>query len=125
MGGNMRALIVDDSHSIRHYVRLLLEKQGLECIEAEDGRVALAAMQQFGVCDLALVDVNMPVMGGLECVKVMRGIPEMTSMKIMMVTSEADHALIEAALEAGADEYLLKPFDAAALIGKLQMMGIS
>ncbi len=121
----MRALIVDDSRSIRSYVRQLLEKQGLECIEAEDGQRALTAMQQCGSCDLALVDVNMPVMDGLECVKAMRGNPETKSMKIMMVTSEADHALIEAALEAGADEYLMKPFDAAALLCKLQMIGIA
>lgn len=120
----MRALIVDDSRSIRSYVRLLLEKQGVECIEAEDGQSALAMMQEHS-CDLALVDVNMPVMGGLECVKAMRGNPMSSSMKIMMVTSEADHALIEAALEAGADEYLMKPFDADALKGKLQMIGIA
>lgn len=121
----MRALIVDDSRSIRSYVRLLLEKQGLECIEAEDGQDALAAMRRCGVCDLALIDVNMPVMGGLECVKAMRGDPAMKSMKIMMVTSEADYGLIESALEAGADEYLMKPFDAVALICKLQMIGIA
>lgn len=121
----MRALIVDDSRSIRSYVRLLLEKQGLECIEAEDGQRALAAMHKYGSCELALVDVNMPVMGGLECVKAIRSLPEMKSMKIMMVTSEADHAFIEAALEAGADEYLMKPFDASALLGKLQMIGIA
>jgi two-component system chemotaxis response regulator CheY len=64
-------------------------------------------------------------MGGLECVKAMRSNPAMKSMKIMMVTSEADHAFIEAALEAGADEYLMKPFDAEALIGKLQMIGLA
>jgi two-component system chemotaxis response regulator CheY len=121
----MRALIVDDSRSIRSYLRLLLEKQGLECLEAEDGRTALAAIQQCGGCDLALVDVNMPVMGGLECVKAMRSNQEAGSMKIMMVTSEADHALIAAAIEAGADGYLMKPFDATALIGKLRMMGIA
>jgi two-component system, chemotaxis family, chemotaxis protein CheY len=121
----MRALIVDDSRSIRSYVRLLLEKLGLECVEAENGQCALTAMEKGGVCDLALVDVNMPVMGGLECVRAMRGNPGMKSMKIMMVTAEADHALIEAALEAGADEYLMKPFDADALIGKLQMIGFA
>jgi len=120
----MRALIVDDSRSIRSYVRLLLERRGLECIEAGDGREALAAMQECGACDLALVDINMPVMGGLECVKAIRNLPQMNSMKIMMVTSDADHASIQAALEAGADEYLMKPFDAAGLVGKLQMIGI-
>ena len=121
----MRALIVDDSRSIRSYLRLLLEKQGLECVEAGDGQLALVEIQQGGSCDLALVDVNMPVMGGLECVKAMRRNPEAGSMKIIMVTSEADHALIQAALDAGADEYLMKPFDAAALIGKLRMIGIA
>jgi two-component system, chemotaxis family, chemotaxis protein CheY len=120
----MRALIVDDSRSIRTYMRLLLEKEGLECVEAENGQDALGVIQQCGVCDLALVDVNMPVMGGLDCVKAMRSVPAMDSMKIMMVTTEAEHALIESALEAGADEYLMKPFDAAALICKLQMIGI-
>ena len=122
---DMRALIVDDSRSIRSYVRHLLERQGLECIEAENGQCALKTMEQCGTCDLALVDVNMPVMGGLECVKAMRSNPVMKSMKIMMVTSAADHAFIEAALEAGADEYLMKPFDAEALMGKLQMIGLA
>jgi two-component system, chemotaxis family, chemotaxis protein CheY len=121
----MRALIVDDSRSIRSYVRVLLEKQGLECIEAENGQVALAMLKRCGVCDLAIVDVNMPVMGGLECVKTMRSFPEMKSMKIMMVTTEADHALIDAALEVGADEYLMKPFDTSALLSKLQMIGVA
>src|SRR5579862_5850045 len=118
----MRALIVDDSRSIRSYVRLLLEKQGLECVEAENGQEALAVVERCGSCDLALVDVNMPVMNGLECVKAMRSMPAMDSMKIMMVTTEAEHTLIESALAAGADEYLMKPFDAAALVGKLQMI---
>jgi two-component system chemotaxis response regulator CheY len=94
-------------------------------MEAENGQVALDILKRCGICDLALVDVNMPVMGGLECVKTMRGFPEMKSMKIMMVTTEADHALIDAALEAGADEYLMKPFDVSALISKLQMIGIA
>jgi|SRR5215467_13557719 len=121
----MRALIVDDSRSIRSYVRLLLERQGIDCVEAENGAAALAVMKEHGLCDLALVDINMPVMGGLECVKKMRSSRAMDSMKIMMVTTEADHALIEEALIAGADEYLMKPFDSAALIGKLQMIGIA
>jgi len=120
-----RALIVDDSRSIRSYVRLLLERQGFECLEAENGQEALAVLKDRGPCDVALIDVNMPVMGGLECVRAMRRIAEMDSMKIMMVTTEADHALIEQALEAGADEYLMKPFGADVLTGKLQMIGVA
>jgi two-component system chemotaxis response regulator CheY len=117
----MRALIVDDSRYIRSYLRSLLEALGFECLEAENGEIALAAIRG---CDLALVDVNMPVMGGLECVRAIRSKPELNSLRIMMVTTEADHTFIEAALEAGADEYLMKPFDAAALADKLQMIGI-
>jgi two-component system chemotaxis response regulator CheY len=58
-------------------------------------------------------------------VKAMRSNPKMRLLKILMVTTEADHVFIEAALEAGADEYLMKPFDEAALIEKLQMIGIA
>ncbi len=121
----MRALIVDDSRSIRSYVRLFLERHGIACFEAENGQAALTLLERYGLYDLALVDINMPVMGGLDCVKTMRNLPAMDSMKIMMVTTEADHELIEAAPEAGADEYLMKPFDEAALIAKLQMIGIA
>lgn len=121
----MRALIVDDSRPVRSYERLLLEKQGFACLEAENGQEAMAVLMERGSCDVALIDVNMPIMGGLECVTAIRHIPEMDAMKIMMVTSEADHAFIERALEAGADEYLMKPFDAAALTGKLQMIGVA
>ncbi|WP_158751163.1 response regulator [Acidobacterium sp. S8] len=117
----MRALIVDDSRYIRNYLRSLLEARGFECLEAENGQLALAAIHG---CDVALVDVNMPVMGGLECVRAMRSNPELSALRIMMVTTEADHTFIEAALEAGADEYLMKPFDADALVDKLQMIGI-
>ena len=121
----MRALIVDDSRYIRSYLRSLLEERSMECVEAENGKLALAAIEQCGACDLALVDVNMPVMDGLECVRAMRSNPKLDSLRIMMVTTEADHAFIEAALEAGADAYLMKPFDAAALNEKLQIIGIA
>jgi two-component system chemotaxis response regulator CheY len=121
----MRALIVDDSRYIRSYLRSILEEQGVECVEAENGKLALAVMEQYDSCDLALVDVNMPIMGGLECVKALRANPKMMPLKILMVTTEADHSFIEAALDAGADEYLMKPFDEAALMDKLQMIGIA
>jgi two-component system chemotaxis response regulator CheY len=119
----MRALIVDDSRFIRDYLRSLLEKHGVECVEAENGQLALAAIEQ-GSYEVALVDMNMPVMGGIECVKALRGNPQMTPLKILMVTTEAENACMEAALDAGADEYLMKPFDDAALMDKLRMIGV-
>ena len=121
----MHALIVDDSRYIRSYLRSLLEERGVACVEAENGELALDALKERSDWDFALVDVNMPVMGGLECVRAMRSNPKLNSLRIMMVTTEADHAFIEAALEAGADEYLMKPFDASSLTEKLQIIGIA
>lgn len=118
------ALIVDDSRYVRSYLRTLLEERGVECAEAENGELALAAMEERSDWDFALIDMNMPVMGGLECVRAIRRNAKLHALRIMMVTTEADHALIEAALEAGADEYLMKPFDAAALADKLRLIGI-
>jgi two-component system, chemotaxis family, chemotaxis protein CheY len=119
----MRALIVDDSRFIRDYLRSLLEDHGIECVEAENGQLGLAAIAELGPCELALVDMNMPVMGGLEFVKAIRSNRRMKDLKILMVTTEAENSFIEAALDAGADEYLMKPFDDAALLDKLQMIG--
>lgn len=121
----MRALIVDDSRYIRSFLRSLLEERGVDCIEAEHGKMALTMLEQHRDLELALVDVNMPIMGGLDCVRAIRGDRRMDSVRIMMVTTEADHCFIESALEAGADEYLMKPFDAAALAEKLQIIGIA
>ncbi|HVW76279.1 MAG TPA: response regulator [Alloacidobacterium sp.] len=121
----MRALIVDDSRYIRGFLRALLEEYGAECSEAENGEIALAALREGNGWDIAFVDVNMPVMGGLDCVRAIRSDQKMDSLRIMMVTTEADHFFIEAALEAGADEYLMKPFDAAALAEKLQIIGMA
>ncbi len=119
----MRALIVDDSSFIRDYLRQLLHRMGIVCEEAVDGSNALevlAAAQEF---DLMLLDVNMPVMNGLDCVKALREAHLGPEMKVMMVTTEADHACILEALEEGADEFLMKPFTPACLRDKLMLMG--
>lgn len=119
----MRALIVDDSRFIRDYLQSLLYAHGLDCISAENGRAALACLSS-GPFDVALVDWNMPVMGGLEMVKAVRSNPDLNALKILMVTTEAENHYIEAALEAGADEYLMKPFDESGLMEKLEMIGV-
>ena len=119
----MRALIVDDSRFVRGLLRGLLEERGIECAEAADGQAGLDALHAGVPFDLALVDWNMPVMDGLEMLKRMRaeGFPEM---KVMMVTTEAENDFILRALDAGADEYLMKPFDDEALSEKLAMLGL-
>lgn len=120
----MRALIVDDSRVIRDCLKLLLESQGAECVDAEDGRQGLRCISEGGPFDLALVDWNMPVMNGLEMVRALRTDARYAALKILIVTTESEHSIIEAALAAGADEYLMKPFDELALTEKLQIVGL-
>jgi two-component system chemotaxis response regulator CheY len=74
--------------------------------------------------DVMLVDVNMPVMGGLECVRALRVRGLWPAMKVMMVTTEVDNSFICKALEYGADEFLMKPFTPQTLREKLQLMGL-
>jgi two-component system chemotaxis response regulator CheY len=120
----MRALIVDDSRFVRGYLRDLLEEKGIECEEAADGRAGMEHLQQRPAFDLALVDWNMPVMSGLEMLQQLRA-EGYGEMKVMMVTTEAENAYILRALDAGADEYLMKPFDDEALTEKLAMLGLA
>lgn len=117
----MRALIVDDSRFVRGFLRGLLEARGVECEEAGDGQAGLARLHDGSAYDLALLDWNMPVMGGLEMLKQMRA-EGFRSTKVMMVTTEAENEFIVQALEAGADEYLMKPFGEDALEEKLVML---
>jgi two-component system chemotaxis response regulator CheY len=120
----MRALIVDDSRFIRNYLHSLFAEHGVECVEAVDGRQGLACLRDAGPFAVALVDWNMPVMSGFEMLEAARADHSLDATKIVMVTTEAENDHIEAALLAGADEYLVKPFDAAGLFDKLRMAGV-
>ncbi|MDP9038311.1 MAG: response regulator [Acidobacteriota bacterium] len=120
----LNALIVDDSKFLRQYTRQLLEKLGLRCEEAADGLEALARLQGESAFDCMLLDVNMPAMDGLECVRELRTRGLQPPMKVMMVTTESDNSFIRRALEYGADEFLMKPFTPASLREKLTMIGL-
>jgi two-component system chemotaxis response regulator CheY len=119
----MRALIVDDSSFIREYLRHLLDRMGIVCEEAVDGSEALTVLAAAQAFDLMLLDVNMPVMNGLECVKALREARLGPQMKVMMVTTEADNTFISAALDNGADEFLMKPFTPESLREKMLLLG--
>ena len=118
----MRALIVDDSRFVRGVLRGMLEERGIECKEAGDGQAGLDHIHAGVPFELALVDWNMPVMDGLEMLKQLRA-EGFGEMKVMMVTTEAENDFILRALDAGVDEYLMKPFDDEALSEKLAMLG--
>ncbi len=119
----MRALIVDDSRFVRIFLRGMLEERGFACDEAAEGRAALELLHGDQTFELALVDWNMPVMNGLEMLRQLRA-DGFRDLKVLMVTTEAENDYIVRALEAGADEYLMKPFDDQALDEKLAMLGL-
>jgi two-component system chemotaxis response regulator CheY len=120
----MRALVVDDSRFIRNYLHSLFAEHGVECLEAADGRQGLACLRASGPFSVALIDWNMPVMSGIELLRTVRADPAFDTTRIVMVTTEAENDHIEAALDAGADEYLVKPFDETGLFEKLRMAGV-
>ena len=121
----MKALIVDDSSFIREYLRHLLHRMGVVCAEAVDGSDALAVLETQTDFDLMLLDLNMPVMNGLECVKAVRKAKLNPQMKVMMVTTEADNSYIAKALDHGADEFLMKPFTPESLREKMLLLGFA
>lgn len=120
----MRALIVDDSRFVRGFLRGLLEEKGIECAEASDGKQGLELLKKGPAFDLALIDWNMPVMNGLDMLTHLRS-QGFSGMKVMMVTTEAENDFILRALDSGADEYLMKPFDEEALNDKLALLGLA
>jgi two-component system chemotaxis response regulator CheY len=120
----VRALVVDDSRAMRLILARVLRERGCEVVEAGDGREALLALAAGETPDVALVDWNMPVMNGLELVDAVRRDPAYQGMRIVMVTTESESSQVIRALEAGADEYLFKPFTPDAVVDKLAMLGL-
>lgn len=121
----MRCLVVDDSRTMRNILARQLKELGFEIVEAVHGLDALQKLQAGEAIDVALVDWNMPEMDGPTLIRHMRADPRWTRTPIMMVTSEADLTAIERAINDGATEYLIKPFDKGGLQMKLQMMGVT
>ena len=121
----MHALIVDDSKAMRSVLRSILREMGFEVSEAGNGREALERLRENRKIDLALVDWNMPEMNGFEFVCAMRADSAYDRMCVLMVTTETDLGRITQALDAGANEYLMKPFTKESLQGKMALLGIS
>ena len=122
----VRALVIDDSRTMRSLLSRQLVALGYETLQAANGQEALDVMEQAGadVPVLATIDWNMPVMDGLSFVQRVRTRPEWRSMSLMMVTTEAEYDQIVRALAAGAHEYLIKPFTPEAFADKLQLLGL-
>ena len=116
-------LIVDDSKVIRKVARHILETLHFSVDEAEDGREALARCQA-SLPDVILLDWNMPVMSGMEFLRALRQIDYSAQPKVVFCTTENDVAHIARALSAGANEYIMKPFDKEIVEAKFQEVGL-
>lgn len=116
-------LIVDDSSIVRRLASKLLEEIGFECTQAEDGQQALDACK-IKMPDVMLLDWNMPVMNGIDCLKTVREFPGGEDIKIIFCSTHSEMEQIQEALEAGADEYIMKPFDRDILKTKFRQVGV-
>jgi two-component system, chemotaxis family, chemotaxis protein CheY len=116
------ALVVDDSSSMRSILARLLGSIGWTCRDAADGRRALDVLRTGWVPDVLLVDWNMPVMSGLDLLRAVRAEAGYARVRLLVVSSECDPIVVGQALDAGADEYLVKPFTADALASKLDLV---
>jgi two-component system, chemotaxis family, chemotaxis protein CheY len=119
-----KAMVVDDSKAIRTILSRTLVKAGYEVFQAANGREALSLLPQAGNVSLILVDWNMPQMNGLEFVKEVRSDPRYASVLLMMVTTETEIDQMVLALEAGANEYVMKPFTKEIIEDKLRLLGV-
>ena len=119
----MRALVVDDSSTMRKILKSILVGAGFEVGEAKGGPEALDWLKQ-NCAEVALFDWNMPEMSGLELLEKVRAERSSGDLKIMMVTTESEQTEVERALQAGADEYVMKPFTKDSILDKLQILGL-
>jgi len=120
----MRALVIDDSRAVRMIIRKILQELGMEVVEAGNGREGVARLRENPNVDVMLVDWNMPEMNGLEFIQSIRSLRAFDRSKIVMVTTETEVSQMLKALEAGADEYVMKPFTRDVLIAKLRMLDL-
>lgn len=119
----MHAMVVDDSSAMRALLRMILRTSGFQVVEAANGRDALAVLAKSEAVELALIDWNMPEMGGFELLSAIRSNHSYDNMRIMMVTTETDLLQVKKALSCGADEYVMKPFNQEIIADKLRLIG--
>ena len=120
----MRALVIDDSRAVRIIIGNILREIGMEVFEAGNGLEALEQLKCRPEIELMLVDWNMPEMNGYELLRAVRAQRAYDRVRILMVTSEAQNEQVVKALNAGANEYLMKPFNKDILVAKLSLLDV-
>jgi CheY-like chemotaxis protein len=117
-GGRSRVLIAEDEPITRMLVKLLLERENFEVLEARNGDEAVAVATSERP-DLVLLDLNMPVMDGYEAIHHLRRDVSLASLPIIVLTAEDGQTVERRVLAMGADDYMLKPFDATVLVSRV------
>ncbi|MEO8024970.1 MAG: response regulator [Bryobacteraceae bacterium] len=117
-----KALVIDDSKAIRGILARILTALGYEVVEAVNGRAALDVVRHQSGWSLVLVDWNMPEMNGIDFVRAFRSAPEHSHIPLMMVTTETNANHMVTALEAGANDYIMKPFTGEVISEKLKLL---
>jgi two-component system, chemotaxis family, chemotaxis protein CheY len=121
----MQALVVEDSSTIRLFLKVLLGKMGFDVVEASNGREGLVRLGNMTAATFVLVDWNMPVMNGIEFVRAVRAQRVYDELPLIMVTTNSEPENITTALDAGANEYIMKPFTGDMVREKLELLGLS
>lgn len=116
-------LVVDDSRVVRKVARRIVEDLGFGCAEAEDGQKAYESCQS-SMPDVILLDWNMPVMSGIEFLEKLRQMENGQSPKVVFCTTENAFDHIQRAIKAGANEYIMKPFDSEIIKTKFEQIGV-
>ena len=116
-------LVVDDSGVVRKVARRILEELGFKCEEAADGQLAYEFCSKT-MPEAILLDWNMPVMSGIEFLEKLRAMPSGNDPKVVFCTTENDMNHIQRAITAGANEYIMKPFDTEIIKSKFVQIGL-
>ena len=116
-------LVVDDSKVVRMVARKILEGLNFDIEEAENGKIAMDACLKR-MPDVILLDWNMPVMSGIEVLRVLRKSDGGQTPVVVFCTTENDIAHIQEAIGAGANEYIMKPFDSEIIESKFSQVGL-
>jgi two-component system, chemotaxis family, chemotaxis protein CheY len=121
---SLRVMVIDDSRTVRLVVTSILRELGIEAVEARNGREALQRLHDEHNITLLLVDWNMPEMNGIDFIRAVRADEAYRGVRILMMTSESRVEQVMEALSAGADEYLMKPFNRDMLAAKLGLLDL-
>jgi two-component system chemotaxis response regulator CheY len=122
----MHALVIDDSRAMRIILGGMLKELGFDVSEAAHGRDGLERLKQAPApTNLALVDWNMPEMNGLDFVKAVRADHAYDDVRLVVVSTETEMTQVGRALDAGANDYVMKPFTKAVILDKIKLLGLA